>query len=93
MKEKDFDKIYNLIDTGEFAMAKEAIDEALKEDETDIDAHKLMALCDVNLENYDSARCILENIVKHRQDDALIWYYCRSKARISASARAKTRIY
>ena len=75
MKENDFDKIYDLIDSGEYVLAREAIDEALKVNESDIDAHKLMALCDVNLENYESARCILENIVKHRQDDALIWYY------------------
>lgn len=75
MNEKDFDKIYDLIDAGEYALARESIDIALKQDETDIDAHKLMALCDVNLENYESARCILENIVKYRQDDALIWYY------------------
>ena len=48
MNDKEFDKIYDLIDTGEFALAREAIDDALKADESDIDAHKLMALCDVN---------------------------------------------
>ena len=75
MKDKEFDRIYDLIDIGEYALARDAIDLVLKEDDSDIDAHKLMALCDVNLENYESARCILENIVKRRPDDALIWYY------------------
>ena len=75
MENKDFDKIYELIDSGEYAQARDAIEAALKNDEKDVDAHKLMALCEVNLENYDSAKCILENIVKYRAEDALIWYY------------------
>ena len=41
----------------------------------DIDARRLLALCEVNLENFDSARNILEDIIKYRQDDALCWYY------------------
>lgn len=75
MKEKDIDKIYKLIEQGEYAHAKELLEEIYKTDEKDIDALKLTALCEVNVENYDCARLILEDIIKYRQDDAICWYY------------------
>ena len=75
MEDKDIDKIYALIDSGEYAPAKEAIAEILSKDEKDIDAQRLLALCEVNVENYDNARYILEDVIKYRQDDALCWYY------------------
>ena len=71
MEDKDIDKIYALIDSGEYAPAKEAIAEILSKDEKDIDAQRLLALCEVNVENYDNARYILEDVIKYRQDDAL----------------------
>ena len=73
MEDKDIDKIYALIDSGEYAPAKEAIAEILSKDEKDIDAQRLLALCEVNVENYDNARYILEDVIKYRQDDALCW--------------------
>ena len=75
MKEKEYNKIYKLIDNCEYAKAKELIYKVLEKDEKDIDAAKLLALCDVNLENYDEARNILEEVIKYRQDDAICWYY------------------
>ena len=53
MKDKEIDKIYELIDSEKYTEAKEVIKEILKEDSSDIEAQKLLALCEVNLENYD----------------------------------------
>ncbi len=75
MKDKEIDEIYALIEKGEYAKAKELLADIIKEDEKDIDALKLVALCEVNVENYDNARFILEDIIKYRQDDAICWYY------------------
>ncbi|MBP3821342.1 tetratricopeptide repeat protein [bacterium] len=72
MKNKKIDEIYNLIDKAEYEKAKELIS---KEDINDIEVQKLLALCDVNLENYKNARKILEDIIKFKQDDAICWYY------------------
>lgn len=75
MEEKEIDKIYKLIEAGEYAKAKELLHTITKEDEKDIDALKLTALCEVNVENYEQARKILEDIIKYKQDDAICWYY------------------
>ena len=75
MEEKEIEKIYNLIEKGEYIKAKELLADIVTKDEKDIDALKLVALCEVNVENYDDARKILEDIIKYRQDDAICWYY------------------
>ena len=75
MEEKEIEKIYNLIEKGEYVKAKELLADIVTKDERDIDALKLVALCDVNVENYDKARQILEDVIKYRQDDAICWYY------------------
>lgn len=75
MEDKDIDKIYELIDSSEYEQAKILILELLEKDSSDIDAQRLMALCEVNLENFDNARKILEDVIKYRQDDALCHYY------------------
>ena len=75
MEDKEIDKLYELIDSGEYDKAKSALTEIIKNDEKDYDAQRLLALCDVNMEQYDSARSILEDVVKYRPDDALCWYY------------------
>ena len=75
MNEKDIDKIYTLIEKGEYAQAKELLDDITKINEKDVDALKLVALCEVNVENYDNARKILEDVIKYKQDDAICWYY------------------
>jgi len=75
MNEKEIDKIYKLIEKGEYAKAKELLHGITTEDEKDIDALKLVALCEVNVENYEDARKILEDIIKYKQDDAICWYY------------------
>ena len=75
MNEKDIDKIYSLIEKGEYVKAKELLNDITEINEKDIDALKLVALCEVNVENYDNARKILEDIIKYKQDDAICWYY------------------
>ena len=75
MNDKEIDKIYKLIDNKEYAHAKELIMEILHKDDKDIEAWKLLALCEVNVENYDDARQILEDVIKFKQDDAICWYY------------------
>ena len=75
MEDKEIDKIYELIDSSEYEKAKILIIEILEQTSSDIDAQRLLALCDVNLGNYDNARKILEDVIKYRLDDALCWYY------------------
>lgn len=75
MEDKEIDKIYEMIDSSDYGNAKVLITEILEKDASDIDARRLLALCEVNLENFDSARNILEDIIKYCQDDALCWYY------------------
>ena len=75
MEEKEIDKIYSLIEKGQYAKAKELLADITTENEKDIDALKLVALCEVNVENYEQARIILEDIIKYKQDDAICWYY------------------
>ena len=75
MKDKEIDKIYNLIEKGDYAKAKELLADITTENENDIDALKLVALCEVNVENYEEARKILEDIIKFKQNDAICWYY------------------
>ncbi len=75
MKEKEIDKIYALIESGEYAKSLELIQKILEKDEKDIDAKKLLALCEVNLEHFQEAKVILEDIIKYLQDDAICWYY------------------
>lgn len=75
MEEKDIDKVYSLINKGEYKQAKVILADIAQKDEKDTDAQKLIALCDVNTEDYDSARYILEDVIKYRQDDAICWYY------------------
>ncbi len=75
MDEKKIDKIYKLIDKAEYEKAKEILYKIIEKDSDDIDAGKLLALCEVNLENYLQARNILEEVIKYRQDDAISWYY------------------
>ena len=79
MEDKDIDTIYELIEASKYEEAKEQIAKILEQDSKDIDAQRLLALCEVNLENYDNARIILEDVIKYRQDDALCIYIFRSK--------------
>lgn len=75
MEDKEIDKIYNLIEKGEYAKAKELLTDITDKNDKDTDALKLIALCEVNVENYDKARYILEDVIKYKQDDAICWYY------------------
>ena len=75
MEEKDFDRIYELIEDEQFETARVELDEFLLKNPTDLEAQKLIALCEVNMENYPAAKYILEEIIKFKQDDALCWYY------------------
>ena len=75
MEEKQIDKIYELIDASKYDEAEVEIKKILEVDSKDTDAQRLLALCEVNLEHYDQARSILEDVIKYRQDDALCWYY------------------
>ena len=75
MEDKDIDRLYEIIEAGQYNEAKDELDQILLKNEKDYDALRLMALCEVNLENFDAARYILEDIVKFRPDDALCWYY------------------
>lgn len=75
MEKINSEDIYALIDSGEYETAKEILSTNLEQNPKDIECQKMMALCEVNLENYDNARKILEDVVKYSQDDAMSWYY------------------
>lgn len=75
MKDEEIDKIYSQIENGDYEIALKSIEEIIDKDAKDIDAQRLLALCEVNLEQYNEAKVILEDIIKYRQDDAICWYY------------------
>ena len=75
MKNKELDKINDLIHAEQYEQAKELLNDVLENDDKDIEAKKLYALCEVNLENYNEARYVLEDVVKFEDNDALSWFY------------------
>ena len=72
------DKINEQISNKEFESAKIQLEDLLKEDEHNIEAMKMLGLCNVNLKLYDEGRAIFETVVKYKNDDATSWFYLGS---------------
>ena len=72
--EQDLNNINELIGMKEFKKALEEL-QSLDIQQNDTEAHKLMGLCYLNINNYTSAREHLETVVKYENEDATCWYY------------------
>lgn len=68
------EKINELINNKEFALAKQELLNILDKDEKNIEALKLLGLCYVNLGEYKEGQGIFETVVKYN-DDATSWFY------------------
>ena len=71
----DIDRINELVGNKEFEEAKPLVEEALKEDPTNIELIKLSGLISVNLENWLAGVRAFETVVKYMQEDATSWFY------------------
>jgi len=68
-------EINELIGQEEFASAKVQLEELLQTDEHNIEALKMLGLCNINLKLFEEGRTIFETVVKYKHDDATCWYY------------------
>lgn len=68
------EKINELINNNEFALAKQELLKILKDDEKNIEALKLLGLCHVNLGEFKEGQGVFETVVKYN-DDATSWFY------------------
>ena len=75
MNKRDFNKLYKLVNSEQYTKALEIAQGILETDEKDNDAKKIVAMCLVNMEDFNGARNILEDIIKYLQEDAVCWYY------------------
>src|SRR5574344_1637746 len=75
MENLDLNKINEIIGENDFENAKSMLDEYIKNDEFNVEALKLLGLCNLNLELFDQARSNFETIVKYAPDDAASWFY------------------
>jgi len=71
----NLDKINELISSKEFEEAKNQLNEFITADETNIEALKLLGLCNVNLGLYKEGQNNFETVVKYKNDDATSWFY------------------
>ena len=69
------DNIKDLINEKKFTQARDELKILIEDDERDIEALKLLGLCDINLDNYEEGRSVFETIVKYNADDAASWFY------------------
>ena len=72
------DEINEIIGEKDFAQAKIRLEDLLKEDEFNVEALKMLGLCNLNLELYEQGRINFETVVKYAPDDATSWFYLAS---------------
>ena len=75
MDEKILDNATNLINEKRFQEAKDLIINENPNDEKDIEAIKLLGLCNVNLDCFEDAKNNFETVVKYNPEDATSWMY------------------
>lgn len=75
MDTKNLDDISALIANKEYETAQTYLVELLAEDEKNIEALKLLGLCNVNLGKFKEGRKNFETVVKFKQNDATSWFY------------------
>lgn len=78
MNTNTLDKINELISLKEFDVAKASLETLLDNEPNNIEALKLLGLCNINLELYEEGRNNFETVVKYKNDDATSWFYLAS---------------
>lgn len=73
--DNNLDNINELIGENNFEAAKIQLEDLLKTDEHNIEALRMLGLCNVNLKLFEEGRTVFETVVKYKQDDATCWYY------------------
>lgn len=71
----NLDKINELVAEKDFSQAKILLEEFLSEDEFNVEALKLLGLCNLNLNLFDEGRINFETVVKLANEDASSWFY------------------
>ena len=71
----NLDKINELVSLKEFKEAKIALEEILNTKQDNIEALKLLGLCNVNLGLFKEGKSNFETVVKYKNDDATSWFY------------------
>ena len=75
MDKINLNEINELIGEKDFAQAKIQLEEFLKDDEFNVEALKMLGLCNLNLELYEQGKTNFETVVKYAPDDATSWFY------------------
>lgn len=75
MDDKFLDEVSNLIEEHKFEEAKEMLMQQDIEAEQNVEAVKLLGLCNINLDLYKEAQSNFETVVKYKPEDATSWLY------------------
>lgn len=75
MDTMNLDKINELISSKEFEEAKLELEKLIEADSKNIEALKLLGLCNVNLGFFTEGKNNFETVVKYKNDDATSWFY------------------
>ena len=65
----------NLVGDKKFKEAKDVLANIDTNDEKNLEAIKLLGLCNINLEDFGSAKNNFETVVKYNPEDATSWMY------------------
>lgn len=75
MDEQKFNEASELVCNNNYSEAKGILQQCLTDSEKDVEALKLLGLCNVNLECYEDAKNNFETVVKYNPKDATSWFY------------------
>ena len=75
MDKMKLDEINQLVVDKKFEEAKNELLKYNPDEEKDVDALKLLGLCNVNLELYKEGQSNFETVVKYEPEDASSWFY------------------
>lgn len=75
MNTKSLDRINELISLNEFEGARIELKNLLDIEPQNIEALKLLGLCNVNLGHFSEGKSNFETVVKYKNEDATSWFY------------------
>ena len=75
MDDKSLNMATDLVAENKFEEAVQVLADFDADDEKNIEAIKLLGLCNINLEKYEDAKNNFETVVKYNPDDATSWMY------------------
>ncbi len=78
MDKEKLDEINELVVDKKFEEAKQELLKYNLDEEKELEALKLLGLCNVNLENYKEGQSNFETVVKYDPEDASSWFYLAS---------------